>query len=401
MHIKYEARLAPSSSPARPWLVVAPCFAFNFIARGVGDTYMVFLLPLGAEFGWPRSHMTSVYSALMVLSGLAAPLAGLDARFFPGTGQAAIYGAVYTCPSIGSGLGAQLAGVLHDLTGGYRASSLPDRTFPVDSSPSAPRASPTMNPDTTHDDIATRLLAARAKRLTIAAISEGQALSLHDAYAVQARVTAARLARGERIVGWKLGYTSLAMRQQMGIAAPNFGPLTDAMRLGSGDSVSPTLIQPKVEPEIAVVLGRALEGAVSVADVAAAVSQVLSCLEVVDSVFTDYRFTLEDNTADGSSAAQVVLGSPLPVATDGLATVEVAFFHNGSPVGSATGAAASGDPLAGVAWLAAQLSATGRRLEAGDVVITGGLCRAVTLAPGDMVSARFGGEGGVEVSVRR
>lgn len=258
-----------------------------------------------------------------------------------------------------------------------------------------------MNPDTTHDDIATRLLAARAKRLTIAAISEGQVMSLHDAYAVQARVTAARLARGERIVGWKLGYTSLAMRQQMGIAAPNFGPLTDAMRLGSGDSVSPTLIQPKVEPEIAVVLGRALEGPVSVADVAAAVSQVLSCLEVVDSVFTDYRFTLEDNTADGSSAAQVVLGAPLPVGPDRLAGVDVAFFHNGAPVGTATGAAASGDPLLGVAWLAAQLSATGRRLEAGDVVITGGLCRAVTLAPGDVVSARFGGDGGVEVSVRR
>ena len=256
-----------------------------------------------------------------------------------------------------------------------------------------------MQPDTPLSAIAECLLAARAARTPIAAVTATRALSLADAYEVQALVSAARFARGERMIGWKLGYTSLALREQMGIQAPNFGPLTDAMRLASGDTVAPTLIQPKVEPEIAVELGEPLEGAVSVAQVAAAVARAMACLEVVDSVFQDYRFTLEDNTADGSSAAQVVLGPTLAVAPDRLAEVAVQLLHNGEPVASATGAAASGDPLAGVAWLAAQLARTGRRLERGDVVITGGLCRAVTLAPGDTVVARF--LDGVEVGVRR
>lgn len=256
-----------------------------------------------------------------------------------------------------------------------------------------------MRHDASLPEIARHLLEAHAARRTMPAISATRPLRLQEAYEVQNLVNAARLARGERNVGWKLGYTSLAMRQQMGIAAPNFGPLTDAMLLPSGAAVSTALIQPRVEPEIAVVLGAPLEGAVSVAQVAGAVARAVACLEVVDSVFEDYRFTLEDNTADGSSAAQVVLGADLPAATDALADVEVVLQRNGVPAGAATGAAASGNPLAGVAWLVGQLALSGRRLEAGDVVITGGLCRAVPLAPGDVVSARFGGD--VEVGVRR
>lgn len=256
-----------------------------------------------------------------------------------------------------------------------------------------------MRHDASLAEIAQHLLAAHASGRTIPAISASRPMSLDDAYGVQALVSSARLARGERIAGWKLGYTSLAMRQQMGIDAPNFGPLTDAMLLPSGAFASASLIQPRVEPEIAVVLGSPLEGAVGVEQVAAAVAHAVGCLEVVDSVFADYRFTLEDNTADGSSAAQVVLGARLPATADALAQVEVNLRHNGEVVGAATGAAASGDPLAGVAWLVGQLARSGRRLEAGDVVITGGLCRAVPLAPGDRVSARF--SGGIEVSVAR
>lgn len=255
-----------------------------------------------------------------------------------------------------------------------------------------------MGPDSIAAEIADHLVATRRSRLTVPPVTSVRPLTIAEAYGVQAHVTAARLARGERIMGWKLGYTSLAMRQQMGIDAPNFGPLTDAMVLESGAMVSAELVQPKVEPEIAVVLARPVQGIVDVADVRAALDRAVACLEVVDSVFTDYRFTLEDNTADGSSAAQVVLGPTIAVGADRLAEVEVTFLHNGEEVATATGEAASGDPLAGVVWLVGQLAAQGRRLEAGDVVITGGLCRAVSLAPGDIVEARYSGDVTVRVT---
>lgn len=103
-----DAPRPTSPSPAMPMLVVLLCFLFNFVGRGIGDTYMVFLLPLGAEFGWPRSQMTSVYSALMVVSGLSAPLAGM---VFERWGPRVLYAA-----GLGLlGVGYLLAGLLHEL----------------------------------------------------------------------------------------------------------------------------------------------------------------------------------------------------------------------------------------------------------------------------------------------
>jgi 2-keto-4-pentenoate hydratase len=120
---------------------------------------------------------------------------------------------------------------------------------------------------------------------------------------------------------------------------------------------------------------------------------------VVDSIFTDYRFTIADNTADGSSAAQVVLGPSLG-SKDSLADVEVALRHNGVVCAEASGAAASGHPLNGVAWLVEQLAVRGIGLRAGDLVITGGLTAAVALLPGDVVSATFHHLHGDTVSVQ-
>lgn len=246
------------------------------------------------------------------------------------------------------------------------------------------------------DEWAAVLSEARRSRATRDAITTTLDLSVADAYAIQERVTAARLARGERVVGWKLGYTSLAMREQMGVRDPNFGPLTDAMLLHSGDTVSPQLMQPRVEPEVGMRFARPLAGEVSLDDVLAAVDECFACLEVVDSVYTGYRFRLEDNTADGSSAAQVVIGPPIRSAA--LDTLGVELLHNSAHVAAATGAAASGHPAAGVVWLVARLAERGQRLEAGQIVITGGLTAAVALMPGDTVSACFGDATTVAVS---
>jgi 2-keto-4-pentenoate hydratase len=210
---------------------------------------------------------------------------------------------------------------------------------------------------------------------------------LDAAYAVQRELTALRTARGARRIGWKLGYTSAAMRAQMGVDQPNLGPLLDTMSVPDGGQVPDSLVQPRVEPEIAVRVGPDGEP-----------DAVFAALEIVDSVWRDYRFGLETNTADGSSAAGVVLGPELsPI---GLDTLPVELRLDGSPVGAATGAAAMGHPFTALAWLAAELARRGERLAPGDLVITGGLTVAVALEPGHAVEAAFGDDVVVRVAAR-
>lgn len=229
---------------------------------------------------------------------------------------------------------------------------------------------------------------AHTQRRLLTPITDREPLTLAAAYDVQRELTGLRIARGARRLGWKLGYTSAAMRTQMRVDAPNLGPLLDTMLLTDGGPVPAALTQPRVEPEVAVRLGADLRPA-----------ELLAALEVVDSVWRDYRFRLEDNTADGSSAAGVVLGPALPE-TDQLDALGVELFRNGEPAGSGTAAAAMGHPLTALAWLAAELPRRGGRLRAGDLVITGGLTAAVPLQPGDEVAAVFGGRATVRVSRR-
>ena len=225
----------------------------------------------------------------------------------------------------------------------------------------------------TAQESADRILRARKSGECLDAVT--CSIAHEQAYEIQRLVTQARLDRGELIVGWKLGYTSTAMREQMGIADPNFGPLTDAMFvLDSG--VLPPARQPKAEPEIALVMGEH------------GVAEARLALEIVDSVWCDYRFTWAHNTADGSSAAYVVLGSPLPLNV--LADLPVELLRNGEVVGVGSGAAAMGDPFTALAWLEGQLAERDQRLRFGDVVITGGLCAAVSIEPGDVIEARAG-----------
>ena len=152
------------------------------------------------------------------------------------------------------------------------------------------------------------------------------------------------------------------MRRQMGIARPNIGPLTDRMLLNSGDAVHERLVQPRVEPEIGLRLQTALDARHAPVDrhtVVAAVEGAYACLEVVHSTWTGYRFNLEQNTADNSSAGQVVVGPRLPV-TDLMAAGTVAVrLHDGShhTLGQGVGADADGHPLDAVARLARELVA--------------------------------------------
>jgi len=264
-----------------------------------------------------------------------------------------------------------------------------------------------MNPAPDAAHCADLIWAARLAGHTLDAEATLGTPDLTTAYAIQRALLALRLAGGERVVGWKLGYTSEVMRRQMGIDRPNIGPLTDWMLLGSGDAVNDRLVQPRVEPEIGLRLKTALDARHAPVDrhsVAAAVEGAYACLEVVHSTWTGYRFNLEQNTADNSSAGQVVIGPRLPV-TDLMAldTVAVSLSDGDRMLGQGVGSDADGHPLDAVARLARELAANGQRLEAGDWVITGGLTAACALEAGGRLSGVFsaGGEWSVEVSVLR
>ncbi len=241
--------------------------------------------------------------------------------------------------------------------------------------------------------VADSILTARRQGALLEAPLLDGPVGLTEAYAVQDLVVQARVDAGERIVGWKLGYTSAAMRRQMGIDEPNLGPLTDAMMLVSGAAVPEAgLLHPRVEPEIVLIAGAPPPGRERDPDaVVAAVTSARAALEVVDSVFRDYRFRLEDNTADGSSAAYAVLGPELPFDDEGvhLSDMRVTLRRNGEPCGVGVGRDALGGPFEALRWLVAALADGGRQLVEGDVILTGGLTAAVPLEPGDVVHAGF------------
>lgn len=220
-------------------------------------------------------------------------------------------------------------------------------------------------------------------------------LTLADAYRIQAALVRRRLERGERRVGAKLGFTSLAMRRALGVDEPNGGWLTEAMLLDGPAVALDVLIHPKVEPEIAFLLDRDLVGPTTTAvHVIAATAAVVLCLEIVDSRYEAFLFRAADNVADNSSAARLVLGSRLvePRTVD-LAEIGVVFSADGQVVATAAGAAVDGHPAAAVAWLVRHLARRGEGLRAGDIVISGGLTAPVDLRPGTVVhveAARFG-----------
>jgi len=262
--------------------------------------------------------------------------------------------------------------------------------------------------DTT--ELAGRLTKAVADRTAIDQLSDDVPdLDLAGGYAVQ------RVLRNEAgpLVGWKLGVTSRAKQVQVGVSAPVFGFLAGRNALDLGEPLDTSqLIQPRCEPEIVFVLGRDLAGPhVTAADVISASSGVAVGIEVLDSRFRDYRFTMADVVADNTSAGRFVVGTPVPPAGIDLRLVGVVLEKNGEVVATASGAASLGHPAAAVAWMVRAMAAegslagpgnrgVGEGLRAGDVVLSGGLTAAVPVAPGDVVVASIDRLGTVELGCR-
>jgi 2-oxo-3-hexenedioate decarboxylase len=232
------------------------------------------------------------------------------------------------------------------------------------------------------------LLDAELSRSAIAPISESEpSLTVADGYQIQGEMLAKRLARGEKLVGAKLGLTSRAKQEQMGVAEPVYGWLTDAMAQPSEAPLDMSkLIHPRVEPEIAFILGFDLSGpGVTIHDVLDATVGVCAALEIIDSRFADFRFTAADVVADNTSAARFVLGPTRVEPTFDLSLVGCLLESGSELVSTAAGAAVLGHPAEAVARLANAVA-----LEAGWVVLSGGLTSAVRLDVGGFVSATFG-----------
>ena len=245
---------------------------------------------------------------------------------------------------------------------------------------------------------------ARRTRIPIPPFTDDEPdLDMADGYAIQQELVPLLLAEGDRVVGHKVGVTSAAMQRMIGIDTPDHGPVLASTVYRDGDVVPlDRFIAPRIEAEIVFVLGERLEGpGVGPTDVHRAVAGVAAAMEIVDSRIADWRIKLADTVADLASNGAVAVSSRL-VALDGLDTrlVGMTLSRNGELVDTGAGAAALGDPLAVVAWLANTLGEVGVALEPGHLIMTGALHAAVPMRAGDVFRAEFDRLGPVTARVR-
>lgn len=228
------------------------------------------------------------------------------------------------------------------------------------------------------------------------------ALTLDEAYAISLHGLRRRLAGGECVIGKKIGVTSKAVQDLLGVHQPDFGFLTDRMQCDVGSRISMRaagLIQPRAEGEIAFVLKRALRGpGVIPEQVLEATDFVSPCFEVVDSRIRDWNIRIQDTVADNASCGVFVLGAAraLPRALD-LAAVRMDIHRNGERVATGLGAAVQGHPANAVAWLANTLGAYGIAFDSGEVILSGSLAPLLPVSAGDRYEMQLSGIGGAAI----
>jgi 2-oxo-3-hexenedioate decarboxylase len=250
-------------------------------------------------------------------------------------------------------------------------------------------------------DIAAALLSAERNGKAIAPFTdEHPDLAVSTAYRAQAAFVQAKLDAGERFLGYKLGLTSRNKQQAMGVDAPLFGRVTSSMIAAFGEPVRlDAFISPRVEVEIAFLLARDVEAPATITSVLAATDVVFAAVDVLDSRYEDFRFTLPDVIADNASAGAFYLG-PLARRTDELEDLRLlgcVVRVDGEVSMTAAGAAVMGHPAAAVAWLADRLAEEGEQLRAGQLVFSGGLTAPVPVTADGSVTVELDGLGTLEI----
>ncbi len=254
----------------------------------------------------------------------------------------------------------------------------------------------------TSDHYAAKLRLAHDQRQTIKPLrTEIGTDDIDLSYAIQDINTNYRLDNGAHIVGKKIGLTSFAVQKQLGVDQPDFGILFDDMEVLTGQSISMSqLMQPRVEAEIAFVLGEDLDyPGITVIDLIAAIDYALPSIEIVGSRIENWDIKITDTIADNASASHYVLGHT-PRTTDAydMINCNMSMTKNGELVSTGRGSACLGSPLNAALWLAKTMIAYGKPLQAGELILSGAVGPMVSVAAGDDIHAEIEGLGTVSVS---
>lgn len=251
-------------------------------------------------------------------------------------------------------------------------------------------------------DYAAKLRQAQATKTPISPLRDD--IGEHNeelAYAIQQVNTNHKLVDGARIVGKKIGLTSIKVQEQFGISTPDFGILFDDMEVLNGLSLPISeVMQPKIEGELAFVLGGSLDNdKLTIVDIINSIDYVLPSLEIVGSRIDNWNIRIADTVADNASASHYVLGHTPKMLDDiDIVNCKMNMTINGELKSSGSGKDCLGSPLNAVLWLARKMQSVGQPLQAGELILSGSLGPMVVVNAGDHVDAEFEGLGSVSIS---
>ena len=259
-----------------------------------------------------------------------------------------------------------------------------------------------MTSDSVHERFAEELFDALRQNRVVPPLRDRAELTIDDAYRISLGLLARRQADGERVIGKKIGVTSKAVQDMLGVDRPDFGFLTDRMLVDGRGAVpiAGHLIAPRAEAEIAFILRSDLIGpGVTDADVLAATDTVCACFEIVDSRIAGWNIRITDTIADNASCGVFVLGDRrVDPRTLDLSALRCDVFKNGRPVSTGYGSAVQGSPLTAVAWLANTLGTYGVSLNAGEIILSGSLVPLEPAQAGDEFHTAIEGLGIATIS---
>ncbi len=248
-------------------------------------------------------------------------------------------------------------------------------------------------------DIAVQLDEAARNAQATSQISQTQPISLEDAYTIQYQSIHQRLKRGEHLTGYKLGFTSKAKMEQMGVHDIIWGRLTNSMQRENNGSLNlDQFIHPRVEPEIAFLIAKDIGQSINLKDVPHFIDGVAGALEIIDSRYENFKFSLEDVIADNCSSSAYVIGEWHPPATN-IQELNIQLQINKEVVQTGTSTAILGNPLLSLVEIAKMMERYGFVIPAGSVVLAGAATSAVYLKAGDQIEGQFESLGMVKLNV--
>lgn len=256
--------------------------------------------------------------------------------------------------------------------------------------------------DATREELAAELAAAEASRVATTPLTDRHAdIDVVDAYEIQLINIRRRVKAGATVIGHKVGLSSEAMQQMMGVDEPDYGHLLADMEVFEDIAVSAgKFLYPRVEVEVGFILAGDLPGAgCTEDDVLAATAAFVPSIELIDTRIKDWKIGLCDTIADNASSAGWVLGKARVSPKDiDICGIDAVLTRNGEIVAEGRSDAVLGNPVTAVAWLARKVDSFGVRLRAGDIVLPGSCTRAIDVRPGDEFVADFAGLGSVRLS---